>query len=98
MYHKGEEESTFHFVELENSILKDILNEEKIVVPSNHRQGIKVLGSGMKVTGRSLDGLAEVIEPEGDEKFLGLQFNLEDMEMEAAVKILKSFFEGGQNE
>ena len=52
----------------------------------------------MKVTGRSLDGLAEVIEPEGDEKFLGLKFNLEDMEMEMAAKILKEFFEGGQNE
>lgn len=98
VYHKGEEESTFHFVELENSILKDILNEEKIVVPSNHRQGIKKLGSGLEITGRSLDGLAEVIEPEGDEKFLGLQFNLEDMEMEMAAKILKEFFEGGQNE
>lgn len=98
VYHKGEDEGTFHFVELEKSFLKDVFKEEKIAVPSNHRQGIKVLGSGMKVTGRSLDGLVEVIEPEGDEKFLGLQFNLEDMEMEAAVKILKSFFEGGQNE
>lgn len=98
VYHKGEEEGTFHFVELKKSFLKDIFKEEKVVVPSNHRQGIKVLGSGMKVTGRSLEGLAEVIEPEGDEKFLGLQFNLEDMEMESGVKILKSFFEGGYNE
>lgn len=97
VYHKGEE-GTFHFVKLENSFLKNVFKEEKIVVPSNHSQGIKILGSGVKVTGKSLDGLAEVIEPEGNEKFLGLQFNLEDMEMEAAVKILKSFFEGGQNE
>lgn len=98
VYHKGEEGSTFHFMDLEKSFLKDVFKEEKIVVPSNHRQGIKVLGSGIKVTGSSLDGLAEVIEPEGDEKFLGLQFNLEDMEMESGVKILKSFFEEGQNE
>lgn len=98
VYHKGEEESTFHFVELEKSFLKDVFIEEKVVVPSNHRQGIKVLGNGVKATGKSLDGLAEVIEPVGDEKFLGLQFNLEDMEMKSGVKILKSFFEGGQNE
>lgn len=98
VYHKGEEGSTFHFVDLEKSILKDVFKEEKIVVPSNHRQGIKKLGSGLKITGRSLDGLAEVIEPEGDEKFLGLQFNLEDMEMDMAVKILKEFFKGGYNE
>lgn len=98
VYHKGEEESTFHFVELEKSFLKDVFKEEKVVVPSNHRQGIKVLGNGVKVTGKSLDGLAEVIEPVGDEKFLGLQFNLEDMEIESGVKILKSFFGGGYNE
>lgn len=98
VYHKGEEGSTFHFVELEKSFLKDVFKEEKIVVPSNHRQGIKKLGSGMKVTGRSLDDLAEVIEPDSNEKYLGLQFNLEDMEMEMAVKILKEFFEGGHYE
>lgn len=98
VYHKGEEGSIFHFVELEKSFLKDVFKEEKVVVPSNHRQGIKVLGNGVKVTGKSLDGLAEVIEPVGDEKFLGLQFNLEDMEIESGVKILKSFFGGGYNE
>ncbi|WP_300409371.1 gamma-glutamyl-gamma-aminobutyrate hydrolase family protein [Lagierella sp.] len=94
VYHKGESEKTYHFVTLKNrSLLKDLFKIPRLVVPSNHKQGIKELGEKMRVTAWSYDGIVEAVEPL-DENFnyLGLQFNLEDFDEAEGMKILKQFF------
>ena len=94
IYHRGESEKTYHFITLKNrSLLKDLFQSPRLVVPSNHKQAIKELGEKMRVTAWSYDGIVEAVEPL-DESFnyLGLQFNLEDFEEDQGIRILKEFF------
>jgi putative glutamine amidotransferase len=60
------------------SRLHDALGVEEIEVDSFHHQAIDRLGSGLRVTGEAPDGVAEVIELDGDGYVLGAQFELQE--------------------
>lgn len=50
---------------------------ERLMVNSFHRQGIKQVGNGLKVTATSPDGVIEAVEGTGESFILGLQFHPE---------------------
>jgi gamma-glutamyl-gamma-aminobutyrate hydrolase PuuD len=61
------------------SRLHEALGVDVIEVNSFHHQAIDRLGPGLRVTGRAPDGLVEVIELEGDDRYvLGAQFELQE--------------------
>jgi len=69
---------TSHEVILEeNSIILKILGKRKTRVNSTHHQAIRKLGKGLRVTGRSPDGIAEVAEMPGCPHILAVQFHPE---------------------
>ena len=94
-YHRGTEDypETYHTVELlKNSKLYEIFEKSKLIVKSNHYQGIKELGNSLSIAAQSDDGIIEAFE---GEKILGIQFSMESMEEEYAEKIFRYFIERG---
>lgn len=71
-----------HTVEVDkNSLVYDILRDTAPTVNSTHHQGIKTLGTGLKATAWSADGLVEAMEPEnGKAKFVAVQWHPEQMQ------------------
>ncbi|MDO5018723.1 MAG: gamma-glutamyl-gamma-aminobutyrate hydrolase family protein [Lagierella massiliensis] len=92
LYHRGKEEKTYHLINLgKDTFLEKTFLKENLTVPSNHKQAIRILGDKMKIVATSSDGIIEAVEPiDSTNKYLGLQFTLEDFE-EGAV-ILDKFF------
>ena len=60
------------------SRLHAALGVEEIEVNSFHHQAIDQLAPGLRVTGRALDGVVEVIELDAEEYVLGAQFELQE--------------------
>lgn len=75
-----------------NTRLADIFGEETLV-NSSHHQAIKDLGTGLKVSGVSPDGIIEAVE--GEEGFVvGVQWHPERLlHIPAMSKIFKDFIE-----
>jgi putative glutamine amidotransferase len=73
----------YHEVNIkENSLLKEIIGQDKGIINSSHHQGIDRLGEGLLVSARSEDGIIEGIERENKENssfFLGIQWHPERM-------------------
>jgi gamma-glutamyl-gamma-aminobutyrate hydrolase PuuD len=56
-------EALVHAVRIEEgTFLGEILGEPMVMVNSHHHQGLKNIGKGLRVSGRSPDGLVEAVE------------------------------------
>lgn len=62
----------------ENSVLGRIFGS-RAFVNSRHREGIKKLGKGLKITARSSDGVAEGIESADSEQIVAVQWHPENL-------------------
>ena len=68
----------YHDIALEDgSIISSLMEKETINVNSWHHQGIKDLGSDLKVTAKSEDGMIEAVEINGSENIVAVQFHPE---------------------
>lgn len=79
---KGHDDSrdfSVHDVELEQETRVSAVFDgvPRIPVASFHHQAIDILGDGLRVTARADDGLAEAIEPVGENWVLGIQWHPE---------------------
>lgn len=83
-----------HFIDVEEGILRRAFGKDRFVVNSQHHQGIKKLGEGLRVTARSDDGLPEAVEALGDWYFHGVQFHPERLWQSPYLqKIIDDFVE-----
>ena len=73
-----------------NGFAGKIFNTQRIRVNSLHHQAVKDAAPGLKVTGRSEDGIIELIEGVGDFFVLGVQWHPERM-MDKDTKMLCLF-------
>jgi putative glutamine amidotransferase len=65
-------------------------------VNSYHHQGINHLGTGLKITGVSDDGIVEAIELESRPNVMGVQWHPERMLYNPLHKILFTWFKSEQ--
>lgn len=63
----------------EGSLMEKIMGKKVIRVNSTHHQSADRIGDGLWVTGRSPDGIVEVMEIPGNPLVLGVQFHPERM-------------------
>lgn len=86
-------EQTVHSVNLEpNSRIGKILNEKTIDVNSNHNFIVGKLAEHVIITGRSPDGIPEVLEmPEYSKYLLAVQWHPEFLATKHDEKLIKSF-------
>jgi len=69
-----------HYVNIEkDSLIYRILGKEKIFVNSTHHQAVKDLAPGLCITGKSPDGVIEVVEIPENDNALAVQFHPERM-------------------
>lgn len=83
---------TYHFVEIQESKIQKALNVEaksKIIVNSQHHQGINKLGIGLKASSYSNDGLIESFEPKDQWNMLAVQWHPESLSNRGLANILK---------
>lgn len=80
---------------LNDTIIFDIFKKEKLAVNSLHHQAVKDLGSNLKTSSSSIDGIIESIESTDDRFILGVQFHPEAMAMkyEEYLKPFKYFID-----
>lgn len=72
-----------------NSLLYKIMGEPTLSVNSTHHQGIRRLGTHLKPTAWSRDGLVEAVEPASrDGRFVAVQWHPEKMEDDPYQKTL----------
>lgn len=77
-----------------DSLLFEILGKTHLGVNSFHHQSVKSVGSGLRVTAKSEDGVVEAVELEGGRFVLGLQWHPEKMyDSEEQKKIFAAFLE-----
>jgi putative glutamine amidotransferase len=70
---------SLHSVTLEpRSRTGEAAGVEQLVCSSHHHQGVDRLGEGLRVSGRSPDGLIEAIEAEGEGWMIGLEWHPEE--------------------
>jgi len=62
------------------SRLADLLGDRPVQVNSRHHQAVRDPGDGMRVCGRSPDGVVEAIEGDGERFALGVQWHPEKLE------------------
>ena len=81
---------TNHIVRLDkNSLTAKVMGTSKPTVNSAHHQGINKLGDGLRIVGRSPDGLPEVIEDVKDSgKFIAVQWHPEILQKNKEQKNL----------
>lgn len=71
-----------HSVDLvEGTLLSQLLESTRVGVNSMHHQGIKQIGSGLKASACSDDGLIEAVEGVGEGFLVGVQWHPEVFEM-----------------
>lgn len=63
----------------EGSLMERIAGKKVIRVNSTHHQSADRIGDGLRVTGKSPDGIVEVLEIPGNSMVLGVQFHPERM-------------------
>lgn len=61
----------------DDCFMKPFFHDCKTTVNSTHHQSVKTTGEGIKITGRSEDGVAEVIEAKDGRPIFGVQFHPE---------------------
>jgi len=67
-----------HAVKIEEgTILGEVLGEPMVMVNSHHHQGLKNIGQGLRVAGRSPDGLVEAVEMPGHPFGVAVQWHPE---------------------
>ncbi len=73
----------FHYINIEkNSLLYELLGEERIRANSSHHQSVKNTAPGFKITSLSDDGVVEAMEGTGDEYIMSVQFHPEKLVIE----------------
>lgn len=93
-------DKTVHNVNLnKQSRIGKILNAKTIDVNSNHNFIVGKLADGIVITGRSPDGVPEVLEMPSYEKYLlAVQWHPEFLATKYDEKIIKSFCEAVEND
>ncbi len=89
-----------HDIQLEEaSLLHKILQSDTVGVNSLHHQAIKDVGPVLKATGRSSDGVVEVLEIPDHPFALGVQWHPEELfvEYESARKMFAAFIDASRN-
>ena len=83
-------EITNHIVRLDkNSLTAKVMGTPKPIVNSAHHQGVNKLGDGLRIVGRSSDGLPEAIENVKDSgKFIAVQWHPETLQQNKEQKNL----------
>lgn len=76
---------------IKDSLIYRILGKEKIFVNSTHHQAVRDVAPGLHVTGRSPDGVIEVVEIPGRDNALAVQFHPERMWVEDMRKLFAHF-------
>ena len=72
-------QETSHYVNIKkNSLLYDIVKTERIPVNSFHHQAIKDVGEGLRIVGRTSDGVPEALETE-DGRIFAVEWHPEDL-------------------
>lgn len=74
-----------------NTQTSRILNVDTIMVNSLHHQAIKALAPGLKITGRSVDGVIEMIEAYPTRQIMAVQFHPEYFSAEGDM-LMGQFF------
>ena len=74
-----------------NTLLSKIIQTDIIYVNSIHHQGIKNLGSNLKICARAIDGLIEGVYIENYSFCLGIQWHPEQLKDNYSIKIGKYF-------
>ena len=74
-----------------DTLLCGILGAEKLSVKSYHHQAVNAIGSGIKVSATSPDGIVEGIESREQSYVLGIQWHPEREGSEYADRIFRSF-------
>lgn len=83
------------------SRLAGILGVERIMVNSLHHQAIKQVGKGLRVVGRTPDGLIEAVEGEGEKFVVGVQCHPETLWQKAEPRwrrLFDTFVEAAERE
>lgn len=82
-YQAAGDEVLTHAVHItEGSVLREVLGTECLRTNSFHHQCIATLGEGLRVSGRSRDGVIEAAELGGHPYFLGVQWHPEHLTRE----------------
>lgn len=76
-----------------NTLLHKILKAEKTAVNSNHYQGLRDIGEGLRASAFSDDGLCEAIEHTKSEFIIGVQWHPERLKKRSSSKLFKAFIE-----
>jgi putative glutamine amidotransferase len=80
-----------HEVDLEaNSLAARAVGTERMPVKSHHHQGVREIGEGLVVTGRSDDGIVEALEDPTCPFVLGVLWHPEEDEKSQLIKALVS--------
>jgi putative glutamine amidotransferase len=82
---------------LPDTTLEKILGVGRLEVNSIHHQGIKVLGSGLRASAKSPDGLIEGIEHVTHPFCIGTQWHPEEFDDAPSVGVFRSFIEQARN-
>ncbi len=61
----------------EGSLLKNVVKLDRMRVTSTHHQAVRRVAPGLKATGMSEDGVVEVLESDGEDFILTVQFHPE---------------------
>lgn len=77
----------------EDTLLGGILGAERLAVKSYHHQAVNAVGSGVKVSATSPDGIVEGIESGDSSYLLGVQWHPEREDSEYADRIFRSFID-----
>lgn len=86
----------YHTISIsKDSKMFEIFNKDKLMVNSIHHQAIKRLGSDLRVTSTSIDGIVEAIESTNDKFVMGVQFHPEVMAVKYKefIKLFSYFIE-----
>ena len=73
------------------TILHQIIGEDEIEVNSAHHQAIDKLGEGLRISGKSIDGIIESIESINHKWCVGVQWHPEFLITKADKKIISNF-------
>lgn len=79
----GKVKPCFHYINIQkDSLLYELLGEEKIRANSSHHQSVKDSAPGFKITSLSEDGVIEAMEGTGDSYIMSVQFHPEKLVIE----------------
>lgn len=78
--HDADRSLLVHDLDVERgSRLEEVVQSQRLTVNSLHHQGVREVGPGLKITGRSPDGLVEALEAPGRRFVIGVQCHPEEL-------------------